>query len=110
MCKTFLCSFILFLVFSPADIQAQSSPPNVSHTNPSVGTVGTVVTVFGQNFGATHGTRTVSFNGTVAAGKKPNVSSCAVDESRVKFVKTKASPLHVLRAPPRTTLKNSIPV
>ena len=65
MCKTFLYSFIFFLLFSPAYIRAQSNPPNVSSTGPSVGVVGTVVTVFGQNFGATQGTSTVSFNGTV---------------------------------------------
>jgi hypothetical protein len=42
------------------------TPPNVLYTTPSMGPVGTVVTVFGQNFGATQGTSTVSFNGTVA--------------------------------------------
>jgi IPT/TIG domain/Glucodextranase, domain B/Kelch motif/Galactose oxidase, central domain len=42
------------------------TPPNVLSTTPSMGTVGTVVTIFGQNFGATQSTSTVSFNGTVA--------------------------------------------
>ncbi len=42
------------------------TPPNVSYITPESGPVGTVVTVVGQYFGATQGTSTVKFNGTVA--------------------------------------------
>ncbi len=40
--------------------------PNVSYTSPSSGPVGTSVAIVGQNFGATQGSSTVSFNGTQA--------------------------------------------
>ncbi len=40
-------------------------PPSIASLSPSSGTVGTSVTITGNNFGATQGTSTVAFNGTV---------------------------------------------
>jgi hypothetical protein len=42
------------------------TPPNVAYTNPSSGPAGTSVTITGSYFGATQGSSTVTFNGTVA--------------------------------------------
>src|SRR2546430_152088 len=42
------------------------SPANIASLNPTAGVVGTSVTITGANFGATQGTSTVKFNGTVA--------------------------------------------
>jgi IPT/TIG domain/Bacterial Ig-like domain (group 2)/Kelch motif/Galactose oxidase, central domain len=40
--------------------------PNISSLSPTFGIVGTTVTINGSNFGATQGTSSVSFNGTLA--------------------------------------------
>src|SRR4029077_20046125 len=42
-----------------------ASPPSLTSLTPSSGVVGTSVTIAGANFGATQGTSTVTFNGTV---------------------------------------------
>ncbi len=42
------------------------APPSITSLNPTAGPVGTPVTITGANFGATQGTSSVSFNGTVA--------------------------------------------
>jgi hypothetical protein len=42
------------------------SDPSIGSLSPSVGAVGTCVTISGTNFGATQGTSTVTFNGTAA--------------------------------------------
>jgi hypothetical protein len=42
-------------------------PPSISSLSPNPAVVGTSVTIAGANFGATQGTSTVSFNGTVAS-------------------------------------------
>jgi hypothetical protein len=42
------------------------TPPNVSYTSPATGGIGTTVTIFGQYFGSTQGSSTVTFNGTQA--------------------------------------------
>ena len=41
-------------------------PPSITSLNPTSGPAGTSVTITGANFGATKGTSTVTFNGTVA--------------------------------------------
>jgi hypothetical protein len=41
-------------------------PPSITTLSPTSGPVGTAVTITGANFGATQGTSTVAFNGTVA--------------------------------------------
>jgi hypothetical protein len=41
--------------------------PNISSLSPYAGLVGTVVTITGTDFGATQGTSTVTFNGTLAS-------------------------------------------
>src|SRR5207247_5013055 len=41
-------------------------PPTVTSLSPTSGQVGTPVTIAGTNFGATQGTSTVTFNGTLA--------------------------------------------
>ena len=43
-----------------------STTPSITSLTPTSGTVGTPVTIAGANFGATQGTSTVRFNGTVA--------------------------------------------
>jgi IPT/TIG domain len=40
--------------------------PSITSLSPSSGAVGTLVTITGTNFGATQGTSTITFNGTVA--------------------------------------------
>ena len=42
------------------------SPPTISSLSPGSGSVGTSVTITGTSFGATQGTSTISFNGTIA--------------------------------------------
>ena len=44
-----------------------SPTPSITSVNPASGVVGTSVTIAGTNFGATQGTSTIRFNGTVAA-------------------------------------------
>src|SRR4029077_312846 len=41
-------------------------PPTITTLNPTSGPVGTVITIAGTNFGATKGSSTVTFNGTLA--------------------------------------------
>src|SRR5262249_61240530 len=41
-------------------------PPSITNLNPTSGNVGTAGTVRGTNFGASKGTSTVTFNGTLA--------------------------------------------
>jgi IPT/TIG domain len=43
------------------------SAPNIASLNPTSGVIGTSVTITGTNFGASQGTSTVSFNGTLAS-------------------------------------------
>lgn len=58
---------VAFAILSfPAFSQAQTNPPTVSYIMPESGPVGTVVSIHGQYFGATQGTSTVKFNGTLA--------------------------------------------
>jgi len=47
---------VTFTITAPA--------PTITSLNPTLGTVGTSVTITGTNFGATQGTSTVTFNGT----------------------------------------------
>ena len=48
-------------------VTAPPPPPSITSLTPSSGAVGTAVTIAGANFGATQGTSTVTFNGTLAA-------------------------------------------
>ena len=52
--------------------------PNISGLSPSAGPVGTSVTITGFNFGATQGSSTVKFNGTVATVTTWSISSIGV--------------------------------
>jgi len=45
---------------------SQTTPPNITYLSASSGPVETVVAIHGQYFGATQGTSTVNFNGTIA--------------------------------------------
>jgi len=45
---------------------ATSTAPSITTLSPTSGAVGTAVTITGTNFGATQGSSTVSFNGTLA--------------------------------------------
>ena len=49
--------------------------PSISNLTPNFGPIGTSVTVNGANFGATQGTSTLSFNGTLATPTSWNASS-----------------------------------
>ena len=51
--------------------------PNLTGLNPTSGVVGTPVTIMGANFGATQGTSTVKFNGTVATPTSWSATSIA---------------------------------
>jgi hypothetical protein len=63
-------SGVAFTVIVPA--------PSISSLNPTSGAVGASITVTGTNFGATQGTSTVKFNGTVAAATSWSATSVAV--------------------------------
>jgi hypothetical protein len=52
--------------------------PTISNLNPTSGLVGTSVTITGTNFGASQGTSTVTFNGTVATPTSWSATSIAV--------------------------------
>jgi YD repeat-containing protein len=53
-------------VFVTSHAYAQGSTPSITSLNPASGGIGQVVTISGANFGASQGTSTVTFNGTVA--------------------------------------------
>jgi hypothetical protein len=48
------------------DVGTGTTAPSITSLSPTSGSVGTVVTITGANFGATQGTSTVRFNGSVA--------------------------------------------
>jgi YD repeat-containing protein len=50
-------------------------PPTISSLAPSSGSVGTIVTVSGSNFGAMQGTSTITFNGVAATPSSWNAGS-----------------------------------
>jgi len=52
--------------------------PSITTLNPTSGLVGTSVTITGANFGATQGTSTVKFNGTVATPTSWSATSIVV--------------------------------
>jgi len=52
--------------------------PSITSLSPTSGAVGTSVTIAGSNFGATQGTSTVTFNGTVATPTSWGASSITV--------------------------------
>jgi len=55
-----------------------TTAPSISGINPSSGTIGTVVTISGANFGATQGTSTAKFNGVAAAPTSWSATSIVV--------------------------------
>lgn len=67
MRKTLFSAFaaLSLLVFASA-AYSQSNPPQISSLSPTLGPVGTVVTITGTNFGASQGASTLKFNGTLA--------------------------------------------
>jgi len=50
-------------------------PPSISSLSPSAGAIGSSVTIFGANFGASQGTSTVTFNGVSSAPTSWGASS-----------------------------------
>ena len=48
------------------DVGIVTTAPNITSLSPTSGSVGTAITIAGANFGATQGTSTVRFNGSVA--------------------------------------------
>jgi len=68
-------------LYSPysAEVVYDAPPaPTLTSLSPSSGPVATVVTITGNNFGATKGTSTVLFNGTVAAPTSWSATSIVV--------------------------------
>jgi len=55
-----------------------STGPSITSLSPTVGPVGTSVTITGTNFGASQGTSTVTFNGTTATPTSWTATSIAV--------------------------------
>src|SRR5712692_3776193 len=55
-----------------------ASPPSLTSLTPTSGAVGTAVTIAGANFGATHGTSTVTLNGTTATPTSWSAASIVV--------------------------------
>src|SRR5262249_22770965 len=55
-----------------------SSAPSITALSPASGPVGTTVTITGTNFGATKGTSTVTFNGTLATPTAWSATSITV--------------------------------
>ena len=54
------------------------TPPNITGLSPASGSVGTSVTITGANFGATQGTSTVDFSGTLATPTSWSATSITV--------------------------------
>jgi uncharacterized protein (TIGR03437 family) len=64
--KSLLCTFVLLTtLFLSATCHAQSAP-TISYTNPVNGPVGTSIKIVGNNFGSTHSSSTIAFNGATA--------------------------------------------
>jgi hypothetical protein len=59
--------FLLILVFASVPSLAQGSP-NITSISPTSGTVGTVITIAGSNFGDRQGFGVVTVDGFPAAG------------------------------------------
>jgi hypothetical protein len=59
-------------------ITVTQSVPNIASLNPAVGTVGTLVTINGTNFGAAQGASTVTFNGAAATPASWSATSISV--------------------------------
>jgi hypothetical protein len=57
-------------------ITVSNPPPSIASLNPASAAVGTSVTITGSNFGTTHGTSTVTFNGT--AGRPTSWSAMSI--------------------------------
>jgi len=55
-----------------------SSAPVISSLSPTAGSIGTMVTITGANFGATQGSSSVKFNGTAATPTSWSANSIAV--------------------------------
>ena len=70
LCFLFLAATALFglagCTSSNTSNSTSTPTPAITFVSPSSGTVGTAVTITGNNFGATQGTSTVAFNGTAA--------------------------------------------
>jgi RHS repeat-associated protein len=64
--------------FKPASATGGGAGPSITSLSPTSGTVGTSVTINGNNFGATQGTSTVTFNGTAATPTSWDDSSVMV--------------------------------
>jgi len=64
-----LSVFLVTLLVGCSDVTSTvaGTAPNITNVAPNPAAVGTSVTISGMNFGATQGTSTVTFNGTVAA-------------------------------------------
>src|SRR5207244_9910401 len=52
--------------------------PSITSLNPTAGAVGTLVTITGNNFGASQGSSTITFNGAAAAPTSWSATTVAV--------------------------------
>ncbi len=71
-------TWIMQMVAFRAAVGGSGSAPNISALSPTSGPVGTSVIISGSNFGATQGTNTVAFNGTLATPSSWSASSITV--------------------------------
>src|SRR2546422_3372131 len=62
----------------PVKVNNATLAPSITSLNPTSGLVGASVTIAGANFGATQGTSTVTFNGTVATATSWSATSIVV--------------------------------
>jgi len=61
-----------------AAVSGGGTVPNIASLNPTIGPVGTSVTITGSNFGASQGASTVKFNGTTATPSSWTATSIVV--------------------------------
>ena len=66
------------VAFRAATATTPPPAPAITSVSPSSGSVGTIVTIAGNNFGASQGTSTVTFNGTAAAASVWSATSLMV--------------------------------
>src|SRR5260370_16893982 len=82
------------------------SSPSIASLTPTSGPVGTSVTIYGANFGASQGTSTVTFNGTAAT--PPSWSATTIAAPRPPGATT-GDVVGTLGGKPSTLLTSSSP-
>lgn len=76
--STLKLALLLFSLAAASVVLVAQSDPALTSLSPTSGSVGTSITVSGNNFGATQGTSTVTFNGTNATPTSWNNSTIVV--------------------------------